>query len=64
MERDLGLETETYIVERLGLERVSANLLSPGQKWRTVLGLLGLAVKLDLKPKNGLILHHKCDWTK
>ncbi len=62
MENDLGLETE--IVEKMGLKRVSANLLSPGQKLRTVLGLLGLAVKLDLKPNKGLIMHHKDDRTK
>lgn len=43
---------------------MSANLLSPGQQLRTVLGLLGLVVKLDLKPKKGLIMHHKNDWTK
>lgn len=43
---------------------MSANLLSPGQKWRTVLGLLGLAGALDLKPKKGSVMHHKDDWTK
>lgn len=43
---------------------MSANLLSLGQKFRTVLGLLGLTVKLDLKPNKGLIMHHKDDWTK
>lgn len=30
---------------------MSVNLLSPGQKWRTVKGLLGLDVKKELETK-------------
>lgn len=64
IEESLGLDTGNYIeekgtVERAGLERVGANLLSLGNKQGTVEGLPGLAIKMDSEPKEGSIMCHK-----